>query len=190
MKKYLLFSVVIGMTTACSTEQEKTPEENKKAMEQREASRKKINERLEKQEAELYSWQYSETKDEMTEKVTSTAYIESRDVASLKFPYEGGTTMRLWIRKKDGVQDAYIVTTNGQIHDDFDNKTLSIRFDDDKPIDYTVLESADANPEYRFIASANKFIDRLKTAKKVKIQVQFYNNGSHTYSFDVSGLKW
>lgn len=192
MKKYLLFVAVIGLMASCSADkaEEKTPGELKAQNDKLAADQKKIQDELAAQEAELYSWQYDESKDEMSDKTTYNATILSRDIAMLDFPYEGGTTMKLFIRNKGGQQDAFIRCENGQITDDYDNRTLTIRFDDEPAVRYEVLESADGDSEFRFIYAANKFIKKLKTAKKVKIQVQFYNNGTHIYNFDTEGLKW
>lgn len=188
MKKYLLLIAVIGLTASCSTPpaEEKTVQERKEQNDKLAADLKKI----EDEKLQEYKWQYSESKDEMTDNVVYNATILSSDMAYLDFPYEGGTTMKLFIRNRNGEQDAFIRCENGQITDDYDNRTLTIRFDDDAAVNYEVLESDDGDSEFRFIYSANKFIKRLKKAKKLKIQVQFYNNGTHVYNFDVDGLKW
>lgn len=188
MKKYLLFIAVIGFTASCSTPpaEEKTDQERKEQNDKLAADLKKI----EDEKLQEFKWKYTEEKDEMTDKTVYYASVVSQNMASLDFPYEGGTSLTLYLRSKNGVLDSWVWASNGQLYDDYDNRVIAVRFDDDEPVNFSVSESTSGDSQYRFINSSNKLLKRLRTAKKVKIQVQFYNNGNFVYEFDVSDLKW
>ena len=189
MKKIILLGAVLSLTFACSNNEHSNLEVIKSA-EMKRVKVQKHKAYLAKQEAELYKWKYAESKDEMTSKSVYQASLLSKDIAELDFPYDGGTSLELNIRDNNGSKNVFVHASNGQITDDYQNKTLVVRFDDDAPIQFSVVESSDGDPEYRFIVDANRFIKRLKKAKKLKIQLKFYNNGLHVFDFDVKDFKF
>jgi hypothetical protein len=145
--------------------------------------------RMEEMKAD-FSWKYETETDEMTSKKVKHAQITSPDVAVFDFPYEGSQFLTLYLRNNDGKVDAFISISEGQFHEDYDNPTINFRFDQDPPIAFTVSESADADAAIRFINKSDAFIKRLKTAKTLKIEAMFYEQGNRIFNFDVSGLKW
>jgi len=47
-----------------------------------------------------------------------------------------------------------------------------------------------ASSDVIFLSPESKIIDKLKKAKKVVIEPEFYQAGYQQVSFDVSGLEW
>jgi hypothetical protein len=41
-----------------------------------------------------------------------------------------------------------------------------------------------------FLNGYKKLVERMKTAKTMKISVEFYNQGTHTFTFNVENLEW
>ncbi len=139
---------------------------------------------------EMFLWQYSDAVDEMTSKKNYFARITSPDVAEFDFPY-GSEYMTMTVRNMNGSDDVLLEVTDGQFHEeDYNNPTVTVRFDDAEATAYSVDKSADGSSKLRFILNSDKFIKNLKAAKTLKIQAQFYNQGNHIFGFDVKGLKW
>jgi hypothetical protein len=67
---------------------------------------------------------------------------------------------------------------------------VRVKFDNTKPQNYYYNEAADGSSNYIFLNAANDFIKKIKTAQKVIIESQFYNNGVKQMEFNVSGLQW
>src|SRR4051812_22273331 len=53
------------------------------------------------------AWNYSEEEDKMTSHKINYAYVEANDLLDLKFPYNGGVTAKLYIRRKRNNTNAF-----------------------------------------------------------------------------------
>lgn len=167
--------------------------ENKSSMSDAELSEKISEWRDKKNDAllkEAESWVYSPFVDEMTEDTINHAYILSNDYVNLDFPYEGNTHLTIHLRQKGNTPEAFIISSDGQITDDYNNAILTAKFDDGEPINFSVSESADNDSKIRFIDNASKFTKLIKASKKTLIKIMYYDNGSFTFHFDTDGLKW
>jgi len=190
MKKYIYILAAITLISSCGSADE--PEMSDAELDAKVDA--EVERQIEQQEMELmkddFKWSYQTEKDEMTDNSIYIAHITSQDEVELEFPYEGGTYLTLWIRKNANKSEAYITSSNGQLYDDINEPVINVRFDQEQPMNFGVLESADNDPTIRFISSADKFISKMKTAKKVKIEVQYYENGKHVYQFNTKGFDW
>jgi hypothetical protein len=136
-------------------------------------------------------WYYKTDTDQMTSAVSKKAYTYVTDGLRLKFPYEdaAGTLM---IRKKEGKLSVMFNVTTGQIvsADDEHGKKVRVRFDSDPPEYYTVTGATNSQTTSIFLDDEEKFIKRLKTAKKLLIEVAFYDNPTQQIVFDTDGFIW
>lgn len=139
---------------------------------------------------ELHNWEYSESKDEMSGKTNYFVQNTSSDVVNLDFPYEGETSLSIVIRNNDGETDAYIIASQGQLITDYSNSVIEVKFDESPSMMFSVTDASDGDAKYKFFSSTKKLIEKLKSSKKVKIRVQFYNEGFHVYNFDTKDLNW
>ncbi len=141
------------------------------------------------------SWELSEKQDEMTDKMTYYASIISDNRVKLEFPYDTplGSELRITIRKSSTKgTDVYMQISRGQmLSSDFGNNKVSVRFDDAQPIKYSTSESSTGESEVLFIRNTQDFIKRAKTAKRIKVEVPFFEQGNHIFSYELDEpLKW
>ena len=157
----------------------------------------KVDEMMKEMESKLteereseFEWSYSESEDEMTSEMNKYAQVTSEDRVNLDFPYEVGTYMTLHIRNKGNDTDAFIKVTTGQLHTDYNNPTVLIRFDDAQAESYRVTDAASGDSEYLFFTNPKALIKKMKESKLTKIQCMFYDQGSYVFKFNTAGLTW
>lgn len=126
----------------------------------------------------------------MTGKMTKTARVISTNTLNLDFPYNGAQNGYLTIRNHPQYgHDVIVRIERGQLLCDIsDGCTLMVRFDDDAPQAFTALEPADNSSESLFISNYKRFTTRLKTAKRVRIQLNIYQEGAQYLEFDTTGF--
>jgi hypothetical protein len=136
------------------------------------------------------AWTYSTEQDKMGG-AAEIAQLNSPDVLDFDFPYNGGATAMLFIRKTpEHGTDVILMISKGQFHNSYGNNNVRLRFDNEKPITVSYNESADASTDKIFLNGAQSIIGRLKKAKKLVIEAGFYQAGSRQMEFNVEGLKW
>ena len=119
---------------------------------------------------------------------TKTFIISTRSTNSLifKFPYDGGSYVDLMIRYKNNSNEIMLSINKGQ----FIGESIHVKFDNDKQEEYSLSKTTDGSSDVVFLESSKKFINRLKTAKKLMIQAEFFQEGQNIIEFDVEGFKW
>jgi hypothetical protein len=140
--------------------------------------------------ADTSKWLYPDEVDKMTSKTTYYAENNSTNALELKPPYDGDNDATIWLRKKVGVTNAYLVIKKGQFMVGIEGMDIRIRFDDKQPMTFSCSGSSDDDPTTIFINSPAKLIANLKKSKKMIIEATFYNDGNQLMEFDVDGLKW
>lgn len=135
------------------------------------------------------NWEYSEEKDELDGSTTKFASSTSINVLDFKFPYDGGSYGMLTIRNRNNKNEVLLAISKGQFMSSYTN-SLRVKFDDDNPVKYTYSEPASASANLIFLNNEKKFIERLKTCKKIKIEATYYDEGNAILEFDVDGFKW
>ena len=137
-------------------------------------------------------WEYSESVDEMTDKKSYLAYIVSENEVDFEFPYNGGSNLLLYLRNDPQYgQNVYIKITKGQFNMDLlDGQTIKVRFDEDQAFNVKCSGPSDHSMDVLFLNGYKKVVDRLKTAKTMKVSVEFFNEGTRTFTFDVANLNW
>jgi hypothetical protein len=136
------------------------------------------------------TWKYSSKKDQMNDTLTLSAAVISKNREQFRFPYQGGTAARITIRKKaDDSVISFIQIERGQFscHSEC---YLKVRFDEDEAGDWPTDDSADGATDIRFFVNGEQFAEKTAAAKRLRIQATFFHEGSRTYEFNVSGLKW
>lgn len=143
------------------------------------------------QEIKKEDWKYTSSIDKMTNDSIKYAYVTSNNYEEFKFPYNGGSYMNLWIRKKDGRNDVYFQISNGQFLTSYDNSEyIRVSFDDSKPVTYYFSSAADGSADIIFVNNVSAFLKRLKTAKLIKVDFPMYQEGRPVFYFSVSNLNW
>lgn len=139
------------------------------------------------------SWDYSQFEDEMGRGKVYTATIQSRNTISLDFPYSGEQHGTLMLREHpEHGKDVILKIERGQLLDSEYNDPVVVRFDSDKPVNFSSVGASDHSTETLFLRgnAFSVFSNRLKTAKIVRIQAPIYQGGNQVFIFDVEGFNW
>ncbi len=152
------------------------------------AEAKAVKEQQIAKAAEL--WSYSHTDDPMSKGITRLASLYSSNTVNFDFPYGGEQNGSLTLRTdpKYG-KDVIFSIEKGQILcASYDGCTVLVRFDDEDAASYTAVGAADNSSETIFIRNYSRFIEKMMKAKRVRISVNIYQEGSPVFDFDVSGF--
>jgi hypothetical protein len=136
------------------------------------------------------NWSYSENKDEMRGTTTKYAQTDSENELDFGFPY-GSSHGTLMLRKRPSDGLNVILSIKGQfICNAFEGETVTVKFDSGPIEHFGCNETADGSPGYLFIEASQKFVRKLRKAKKVIIEAQYFEHGRQQLTFDVAGLNW
>lgn len=135
-------------------------------------------------------WNYAEDYDKMRNATTYYAVTKSNEIIDLGFPYNDvQETIMIRKRKIDGTS-VILQLSEGQYSCGFDGCTITVKFDDNAPVKYSVSKSSDFKSNVLFINNKTKFINKLKQSKYVMIETDLFQHGPETFTFNVNGLKW
>ena len=166
----------------------KSPSQTEKEVQQ------KLDDESAKLKAELLSWQYRETKDEMRDKTSYFASKQSNNTIDLSFPYEGGTIVTLMLRKHgEHGNDVMFFLSKGQFSCRIRGCNISVKFNDGNIEKYAVSESETGPNDLLFLSgkeNMKKFMNKLKSANKMVVEFSIYDYGSAQFTFDTQGLEW
>lgn len=139
-------------------------------------------------------WNYESEIDEMDGSTTKRAIVVSSNIVEFDFPYNGGSTLGICVRKtKKYGTDVMISISNGQFVSSEYNGTnyVTVRFDNNAPIKFTTVEPSDYSNDLLFLENSKKFIKLAKNAKTIKIEAPFFNDGWRVFRFNAKKpLKW
>jgi hypothetical protein len=136
-------------------------------------------------------WSYSEDEDKMEGRKQFYATNTSTNEVEFEFPYDGGSTFDIIIRNLGKRNEVLLTVSKGQFMTSIGSSdNVKVKFDDEKPVNYSYNSAADASSDVIFINNSQSFIAKLKTAKKVMIECTFFDAGRKIMEFDVEGLKW
>lgn len=140
--------------------------------------------------AVIAQWKYRTTEDKMRGKSTKHAELRSPTRVALAFPYNGGSTLTLALRQEqDADLDAFVYIDKGQMpcHG---TCTVAVKFDDE-PVQYwPALGTTSPRSTAVFFRQEATFLDRLRSAKKLIVEVHLYDHGHEQFTFHLRGLKW
>jgi hypothetical protein len=135
-------------------------------------------------------WTYKTSDDSMSGKPVRTAYVDSTNSFEFDFPYSGKQTARLTLRRHPRWgKDVIFAIERGQILCHSYDCSVKVRFDDEPAKTYRATEPADNSSESVFLPAYDTFAKKLETAKRVRIEVNVYQQGSLVADFDVDGFK-
>lgn len=137
---------------------------------------------------EVNTWVKDSTVNDMGEKNVFYT-VEANDKVNFNFPYQGGSTGTLLVRTKNGQKSAMFTIDKGQIDTDYDGTYIRVKFDDEAPVKWLMAESSTGNSDVLFFENENKLISKLKTSKKVVLEIPFFQNGNKQFTFNTSGLE-
>lgn len=138
------------------------------------------------------SWSYTESEDKVRGGKSYFASTTSTNEVHLDFPYEGGSTLRMTVRKSPAYgADVLLILSSGQlICPSYEGCHGTVRFDTGPAQYVSFSAAADNSSDTIFVNGARNFIAKLKRAKRVVIEVEIYQAGRPQFEFDVRGLQW
>ena len=139
--------------------------------------------------ASTEKWMYSKTVDRAGSTVHK-AIITSPNVLTFTFPYAGGSTATLTIREKNNDTNVYLDVSKGQFNRSFQGGAARIRFDNTPSAIYSFSAAENGRANIVFFDSPEALIDRMKKARKMVVNVNFYAQGSRQIEFNVANLVW
>jgi hypothetical protein len=137
------------------------------------------------------SWQYRTTRDEMRNAEERIARVQSLNSLHFDFPY-GDAFGQISIRQSPRFGfDIFLTIDNGQfVCHSFTGGRIAAKFDDEPILNYPCDSAADGSPTILFLGHERDFLSRLRRARRVVIEVDFYQAGRQQLRFDVAGLRW
>jgi hypothetical protein len=183
MKKTLIVLVAVALASCGS---------NDKSSKKSESTAAKSDSSVAAKPAETKpttAWGYKTDTDKMTSKQRFFAEVVATNTLHFEAPYEGGSTATVVIRNIDKKSEVVLTIDKGQFLGG-DEHPINVRFDSDAPMQFRADEPSDGSSTVLFIAPPAKFISRIKTAKKMIVQAEFYESGAQTMEFNVADLKW
>ena len=126
----------------------------------------------------------------MTGGTRRTASVDSTNTVNFGFPYNGEQHARLILRTdpQEG-KDVMFRIEKGQILcPSYESCWVQVRFDDEKPGNFSATGPADHSSEVVFLNDYSRFLTKMRKAKRVRIAVNIYQQGSPVFEFDVSGF--
>ena len=141
--------------------------------------------------SQAFAWTYRKDADPMGRGEVKRAYTQSANEIALGFPYGGPQRAILTIRShpKWG-RDVYIDLEKAQILCRRDDCAIGVRFDDAPPQTFPGAEPADHSSNTIFIRGYDRFVAQMAKAKRVRIELSFYQQGNRVLEFNVSGFDW
>lgn len=138
----------------------------------------------------ISSWVYTLEDDPMGRGIIHFATVKSKNSVNFGFPYSGEQYATLWVRRHPQYgNDIYLQVEKGQFLIGYDGKNFAVRFDEKPVMKFWAVESDDHSTTIAFMKGYDRFVRELKTAKTVRIEAPFYQEGSRVFEFDVSGFK-
>lgn len=158
----------------------------------RRADEERIREEAEaaERQADAAKWRYSSETDPMASRPSRTATIESENTVEFGFPYEGQQHATLMLRNHPTYgRDVIVYIREGQILcPSYDACSIRVRFDDGPVERWTGVGPADNSTTTVFIRNYSRFLQRMRNAKIVRIQIPVYQEGAPSFEFRVGGF--
>jgi len=142
------------------------------------------------EEMVLSAWRYSSRADELRGKTEHYAELVSENEARFDFPYNGGSTLRMTIRKspQHGTDVIFRISKGQYVCGIYDCKG-AISFDG-KSEGLTLATPSDHSSDVLFAKYGEAIIRKLKSSDKTIVELPFYQEGNRQFTFDTKNLKW
>lgn len=138
---------------------------------------------------EVSNWKYSEKHDKFNENLVRFAEVRSLNAANLNMPFAKNSHAKIELEnsKKDGLR-LFLEVDNGQFNCGFEGCEIRVRFDDQKPRNFSAELPTDGHTTYVFVHSAGSFVKAMKKSKKVSFEAEYFQAGHQAFEFDVDGF--
>lgn len=139
---------------------------------------------------EQSDWSYDTESDQVRGKKVYYASVDSQNQVDFDFPYAGGSTLTMTVRKHPQYgQDVIFHISKGQFVCGVENCSGTINYGHG-PQRLSLSESGDYDSESLFASNGPSVIGNLKKTDKVVVELPFYQEGNRQFTFATKGLKW
>lgn len=129
------------------------------------------------------SWTYDQNADQMTGKITKWACLDSADQLQFDFPYQGGSTGSICLRKKGEGFDAYFKIDKGQLICDIEGCQVRLKVNGGDPVTMSGSPSNDGDSRFIFFDSYARILAIAKKAKEIRLEALYYQEGRQVLRF-------
>lgn len=136
------------------------------------------------------NWTYRSNVDPMTSKASRSAMIRSENTVDFDFPYSGPQHGTLHIRNHPSHgRDVILSIERGQfLCQSYDDCQIRVRFDEGSPERWNAVGASDNSSTVIFLRNEGRFLQRMRSAKTVRIQAPIYQEGQPIFEFHVGGF--
>lgn len=137
-------------------------------------------------------WRYTEDTDPLTDQTVRTACVISAEAARLSSPY-GDVPVQLCLRRSDRHgHDAFVALLgSGQIIcRSYRSCTVRVRFDDGPVGAFPAGEASSGASNIIFIVDSTRLERGVQGAVQTRIELEFFRDGTQTFTFPTEGLEW
>ena len=139
----------------------------------------------------IAAWTYGEQADPMGRNAAKHATIQSRNQITFGSPYGGPqrATLTLRIHPRYG-RNVILDIARGQFNCRVDGCAVLVRMDERPAERFSASEPSDNSSDTIFIRDYQRFLRGVKAAKLLRIEAEFFREGTRIFEFDVAGLNW
>lgn len=137
-------------------------------------------------------WMYHVSEDPMSSRKSRFAAIESENTVEFDFPYQGSQHGTLTLRDHPSYgRDVIFSIERGQLLcRSYDDCQVRVRFDEGKAENWNAVGPSDNSTTSIFLRNEARFVQKLRAAKVVRIQVPVYQQGEPMFEFQVGGFDY
>lgn len=141
----------------------------------------------------IAEWRISSFNDEMRDITTEVISTESNNKVEFDFPYNGGSSLNLTIRKQNNKLNGIIlIISKGQFVCGLYSCKGSVRFDKvgkkGKVEEITLEKSKNGKPNLLFITYEEWFMKKMLNSDSLIIELPFYNHGRRQFTLDITNF--
>lgn len=141
-------------------------------------------------DAQASGWSYDTERDQVRGRNVYYASVDSQNQVEFDFPYAGGSTLTMTVRKHPQYGDDVIFhISKGQFVCGVEGCSGTINYGSG-PQRLSLTEPGDYDSQSLFASSGAAVIGHLKAADKVVVELPFYQEGNQQFTFNTKGLKW
>lgn len=136
-------------------------------------------------------WKYNFSTDAMRGTMSKSALLLSDNSVSPGSYYASDTTLAMVVREEQKRLTLHVsVNPRGQLWCQYNNCTVAIKFDDEKPVNWSMSKAAAGHADTLFFNNETRLLAKLKSSKKAIVEVTFYDKGTYQFNFKTAGLSW
>jgi hypothetical protein len=115
--------------------------------------------------------------------------LRSDQSIDLAFPYQGENYGHIVVRKiKEKRPEVIFTVDKGQFNNSYLGTKIKAKFDDKQSITFTGNPPSDHSSGVAFIKNPVSFIKSIQNSKKLRIGVEFFQQGEQYFDFELTGF--